>query len=203
MVLVRPAEPHSTITDEPDRLLICISVKRQWIVLLFLFVWLSGWALGELLVGVTLVSGPLPGGRPPPSLGLGLWFVGWTLAGAFCGTMFWWKLVGKELVLIADDGVTIRDTIFGIGRSWRYERSQVRDLRMERVPFKAFSLGTGGSSVAFNYGGQTLCFGRGLYGGETGKVVKEIVHRFSDLAPLCRPPQTGSPCKPASCRWSP
>src|SRR5262249_36016752 len=150
MVLVKPTEPQSTIYEEADRLHIRIPAKRLWLQLFFLGFWLSAWIVGETLAGLTLAFGPLVPGQPPPSAFLAFWFAGWTAAGAFVGAVFSWKLAGIELVSFNEDTLTLRKEVLGIGRGWTYERGEIRDMRMHRVVFRWFSVGIGGSSVAFN-----------------------------------------------------
>jgi hypothetical protein len=212
MVRVAPAEPRLTIYEELDGLVITIPVQRRWAFLLFVSAWLCGWTVGGIFAAGMFVLGgaALVGGNWVPAapvamplgmlLFLGAWLVGWAVGEASALRGFFWNLAGREIVAINPDVLSIRHEIFGMGRSWEYDASQVCYLRCSasvynpsNPSFREGMPGMNGPGIAFDYGARTYGFGIGLDDAETNLVVTEILERFPALGPPTAAPSPRSP----------
>jgi hypothetical protein len=86
MTTVEPQAPRFTADATPEGLRVTLPPARSVPGMLFLAVWLTGWAFGEVQVTQQLLS-PADGA---PQLFLVAWLIGWTVGGAFAlATLIW------------------------------------------------------------------------------------------------------------------
>jgi xanthosine utilization system XapX-like protein len=197
MPIVNPAAPRHTLEDRGDSLAIIIPARRQWFAIIFLCVWLMVWAFGGLVVGGGLLVGlfqllggdlkmPVP---PVQGAGVGLvvlvWFVGWTIGGAFALYTLLWQLAGREFIQVSEQSIRIQPQVFGLGRSKVYRAENIRGLRVGPAPydpyrrpnlFGPFSASQGW--LAFDYGARTVRCGIGVDEAEAMQISWEIQRRF-------------------------
>jgi hypothetical protein len=181
---LQPGKPRAQVVEDVSGVRVTIPAPRNWFLVFFLPLWLAGWVVGEVAVGGKLFTDPPDGGE---GLFLAVWLVLWTLGGLLF-TFFWlWNLAGKEIVALDDESLSIRYAIGGSGWTRRFERAEVRDLRVSQasaMDFRsAFGWWLGGNgTMAFDYGARTYRFGRGIDEAEAKQVVAE-------LGPRLEPPQ--------------
>jgi hypothetical protein len=176
---------RTSIEERPEGLCFIVPARRQIFPLLFLPVWLAGWALGEGFA----ISGLRAGSGADAFLLI--WLIGWTLGG--CWTLFsWlWMLAGQERIVLGPAALTHRYELFGIGRTREYELGNVRRLRVSSNPIKTWAsgsrswyLGLSGGVIAFDYGAKTIRFGASLDEPEGQMIVSRLKERygFNDAA---------------------
>jgi hypothetical protein len=112
-----PATPHIEILETAEGLGIYNPAKRSWPLVVFLLVWLCGWAVGETFAIGALFSSPLA-----IKLFLGVWLTFWTIGGLTVAGAVLWKLGGSELLFVTADAV-VREIRF-----WGLTRRTVVDL---------------------------------------------------------------------------
>lgn len=184
MASVRPGVPRYTIQDDFATLRITVPTRRNWVLMLFLGVWLTGWAAGEIIVGALFVRGILAllrGQTPDIGVGAGLLFMGiwltfWTVGGGFALVTWLWNLAGKEIITLDGNALTIRKAVWGVGPAKRYDFAYVDRLRVS-----ADSQGPWAEGLAFDYGADMIRFGRGLSPAEAHEVWTRIADRFPTL----------------------
>lgn len=162
-----PSGGRAVIKYDYESLIVEIPVKRNWPVLLFMVVWLTGWAFGELLAIRELLSfdTPLIG-----NIFLLFWLAGWTIGGGFAFNMILWQLAGKEVISVGRDYLTIKKSSLGLGRRKKYETGSIKNI--ELIPGKNKTLpgrmgkinvpGKTGGGIKFNYGKKIVYFARDL-----------------------------------------
>ncbi len=183
MALVRPSAGSADVQDTPSGLVITIPAPRHMFAMLFLPLWLIGWAFGEISAIGDLFG---PAGDQPVGFLL-FWLAGWTLGGVFTLGFFLWMLSGKQIIRVERGLFSIRWDIFGLGYSREYELSRVVNLRIGAVgginPFSIAQSGalwglTGGP-LGFDYGAHTIRFGLAMHEAEAAT----ILPRLSRLLP--------------------
>ncbi|WP_242360308.1 MULTISPECIES: hypothetical protein [Anaeromyxobacter] len=147
----------------PGGIRITVAVRKNWPMLLFLPVWLAGWAFGEITVIGTLAGAPEISNSPRPIGFLVVWLSAWTFGGALAIAAFLWNAFGRETLEISGRTLRIRQHALGIGRTREYPLDQVRALRVAAAPLQPFSFagsmrywGFGNGVVAFDHGGRTI-----------------------------------------------
>lgn len=181
MAVVAPANPRATTAETSSGLEIVVPAKKNWIIILFLGLWLCGWAMGVVVVATQFLSHDMPS---EASVFLTVWLVGWTLGGAFALLVCCWSLAGKERMLLSSDRITLKREIFGWGRTREYELVHVRSLRASQSPYNPADFrsgfrfwGIGGGSIAFNHGSKTIRFAAGLDEAEAQSLVTRLLDR--------------------------
>lgn len=146
-----------------------VPTKRNYFVLVFLSLWLCGWAAGEIQGAHSFASKALTD-NPEPGFTV-VWLAGWTVGGAFAVLTLLWNLAGRERIVLGNDEFLIRREIFGIGFGKRYALRAVKEFRVVESsdppgpfgmqPRNPFGFG-GGGPFAFDYGSKTIRFGSGI-----------------------------------------
>jgi hypothetical protein len=160
----------------PGGIRVVIPARRRWFAILFLSVWLVGWAFGEVAVTRQLLFGS---GAPP--VFLLVWLSFWTVGGAFAFATLAWSLAGREVVSVERGLFAIRREVLGVGRTWEYDAGKVHNLRVSPAGFDPLGLsgsfrfwGLSGGPMAFDYGARTSRFGAGVDEAEAASIVSEI-----------------------------
>jgi hypothetical protein len=183
---LQPAKPRATIVDEVSELRVTIPAPRNWFLVVFLPLWLIGWVVGEVAVAGSLLTDPPSGGE---LLFLVVWLIGWSLGGALFAFFWLWNLMGKEIVTLDDEALTLRYALGSVGWTRRFDRGEVRDLRLSQstpMDFRStFGWWLGGSgTIAFDYGARTYRFARGIDEAEAKQVVAEFWRRLEPPEPF-------------------
>jgi hypothetical protein len=181
MVKVKPSKPRATITSGPKGLEIVIPAKRNVFLILFLSVWLVGWAVGEVTVPMTFFKCNT---QASALMFTAVWLVFWTIGGAFAIYVWLWNLAGKERVTINNVSLIVKHDLFSYGREKEYEVSYISNLRVSPQPFSPFNFsaslqfwGVGGNVIAFDYGAKTYRFGS-LDEAEAAQIIEKIKARY-------------------------
>jgi len=167
---------------------------------LFLVVWLCGWAVGEVFVSWTLVSGLvqfLGGGETffrPEMLLMVVWLAFWTLGGAFALYTVFMQLVGRAVIDVSHNSIKIAKKAFGLGFGKTYNAINIDNLRVDeslpqvaattdQIPLPMLarfmqSAVVAGGALVFDYGGSSVRFGSGLSYDEARQLLVEIVRRY-------------------------
>jgi hypothetical protein len=183
---LQPAKPRAHTVEDVSGLRVTIPAPRNWFLVFFLPLWLVGWVVGEVAVGAKVFTDPPSGGE---GFFLIVWLVLWSLGGLLF-TFFWlWNLAGKEIVALDDEAISIRYAIGGIGWTRRFDRAEVRDLRVSPSGAMDFWAGFGwwlggNGTIAFDYGARTYRFARGIDEAEAKQVVAEFRRRLEPPEPF-------------------
>jgi hypothetical protein len=155
--------------------------RRALFPMLFLPVWLVGWAFGEATVLRQLLSPSQPGG---PDLFMLLWLTGWTLGGGWVLAIVTWLVAGRERVRVEQGTLTLEHAIGFVGRRRSYDLRQVSGLRtlpqtsQELMAGNMMPFGFGrAGALAFDYGTSTVRWGAGLDEAEARVIVERLGER--------------------------
>jgi hypothetical protein len=100
------------------------------------------------------------------------WLVGWALGEATVSFVLLYMVAGAEVITLSPGSLMIRLAAFGVGRTWEYDASQVRRLRVVPNTWNSGNQWYGG--VAFDYGARTVRFAHGIDEAEATLVVSDL-----------------------------
>jgi len=173
---------RSTVSEDAGALRISVPMKRSWFVILFLVLWLGGWAIGWRETAKQLISKPVQ----PFLL---FWIAGWTLGGIWAAIWCLRMLMGRDILTLSGDSLVIRKQVLVFGWAKQYSRSQIRDLRFQ--PELQQGRAHQSSRIAFDYGAKTITFADGLDEAEANQILSRI-RQHSNLREI---PRDGSTIK--------
>ena len=193
---VQPPSPRYRLRSEGTTLEIIIPGPRQIFAALFMLFWLGGWLFGEVMVGGILwkalrswASWLYPTSSLPERAALGfehlfllVWFVMWTVGGAFVIYQLLWNLAGRELIWIDATGLRIRRDVLGFGVTRFYDLNAVSNLRV--APWEPLRRRQRGGKIRFDYGAKTVAFGESMDEAEARLLVADILRYFPRLGTL-------------------
>lgn len=192
---------RAVTTDSPEGLEIVIPAPRVWPVVVFLALWLAGWATGEVFALRQILS-PAP---VAARVFLAGWLAFWTFGGVSALAICLWMLVGHERVRLRSDSLLIQREAFGLGPTRAYTLDGIRNLRAAPLPpltalpaesgassappapvapeeqAKAVLrvVGIGGPGICFTYAHRPVRFGVALDPVEARGVVAQLAARHS------------------------
>jgi hypothetical protein len=179
---IQPQAARFHAETTTDGLRVVIPASRNWFTLLFMFVWLGGWIMGE-----KDVAGQLVAGNKAPTAFLLLWLTGWSLGGLFAFSTVLWQLAGREILIVNSSALTHRVEVFGVGINRSYGASDIKNLRAteysasptfnQRAMFPPL-FGSGHGPVAFDYGARTIRIGASLEEAEAKSLVSSLVRHL-------------------------
>lgn len=165
-----------TSQSNDDQVKVSIGPRRDLFAILFLVWWIALWIAGEVtLFSVTiggteaLLSGDVPNTISTfrylwPLIGAGT--VTWTVIGVGMIYSLLWELLGREEITLSADGVTIHRSVAAVSSSRAFPRREASNVRFDdRMGWLLSNLdywGLAGGKLAFEFGGKTIRFGRGL-----------------------------------------
>jgi hypothetical protein len=149
--------------------------------MLFLPLWLAGWAAGEFTVLGQLLSGAHSG---RPNLFMVVWLTAWTLSGGWAAATVAWLFAGRERLRIEQGTLTLEHVVGPVGRRRSYDLRQVTGLRtlpqtsqeMMAANMVPFGFGRAGA-LAFDYGTSTVRWGAGLDEAEARVLMERLAER--------------------------
>ncbi len=189
---VEPPKPRYTVEDLEDTLQFTIPSRKYWFILIFIPFWLIMWAIAEVMVAGILIGG-LVGAlngtidRPGlifPAIFLVVWLSAWTVGGFLVVYAFLWQLVGKEILEVSPQSVTVRRRILGFNRSKEYLAEHISGLRVTPLPTTAFGIRANGfwgmtaGPLTFDYGAKTFRVASGAEEAEAKQIIAAIQQRF-------------------------
>lgn len=179
MALVSPSAGKAEVRETASGLEIAVPAPRHLFIMLFLPIWLIGWAFGFVSALAEITSGSGTG----PELFLIVWLTMWTLGGGAALVTFLWMLGGKQIIRVERNQLSIRWDLFGLGFSREYDAAHIARLRIgEARGFNAFDMaragdfwGISGGLLVFDYGARTIRFGLGMHEAEASALLPRIV----------------------------
>lgn len=200
--MIQDQTPHIPydLQDEGSSLRLVTRPPRVWCSMLFLIVWLGGWALGEYFALSSLIQQILPllSGETTinqvqwmPTIFLIFWLTLWTFGGLLALWNVIWPLFGREITTIDHEGISIQKAVLGIGPRKHYDGAWIDNLHSSRtidpnrersIPFKTFKLWTQ-ANLVFEYNGQIVNFGVGLEADHARNIETAIYSRFPQYRP--------------------
>ena len=178
---VVPSKPRFTAERIGSDLVVTSLPRRNWFILLFIFVWLGGWTIG----GMTAFAAVLQPG--PNRAFMGFWLIGWTLGELYALGIVLWQLTGREQLTVSSKGFVHRIFAAGLSRAREFAAADIKHLRasphllspwMDQRGMMPPLFGAGHGAIAFDYGAKTYRIGSGLDEAEARLVLAEIA-KFS------------------------
>ena len=192
---------RALVNDSPEGLEIVIPAPRIWPAVIFLTLWLAGWATGEVFALRQILS-PAP---VQAKVFLAVWVAFWTAGGAAALSICVWMLAGHERVRLRPDVLTIQREACGLGPTRVYELDRVLNLRAQPMPsltevavapsaqapdgkravpaeqVKTVMrvVGIGGPGISFTHAGRPVRFGVALDPMEAQMLVTQLQARHS------------------------
>ncbi|NQU54590.1 MAG: hypothetical protein HQ522_18875 [Bacteroidetes bacterium] len=173
---------RTKIDFEGTKMTIQIPSKKNWFIILFLCVWVTGWFIGEKSAITSLINSD--------NIGIDtfmlVWLTGWTIGGAFAILVLLWTLAGRETLSIdkrifqIDKG--IKNFVF---RTRKYDLKAVKNLELNPAQNKTSLFaqnnvgdfwGLTGGKLRFDYGMKTIKFGIGIDEAEARYLIHEITN---------------------------
>lgn len=159
--------------------------SRNWLVMPFLSIWLVAWTIG----GIAAITQFL---RGEAQLFLAIWLVGWAIGWLFAATWLGWQFAGRIQVSVQQQALVYRWSMPVLGKTKRYDASQIRNLRaggaswpwssgFMNISYPPFLPGVPGS-VQFDYGGRTIGIMPGLDEAEGQLIVDWLEQRIPRTA---------------------
>lgn len=186
MVRVSPPRDRSVVADTAEGVVVSTPARKNWFILIFMPVWLIGWAVGGVAAASQLFAAD--SFRGESQLFLIAWLTLWTLFGLLALLLFLWTLLGVERVTFGAHSVSIRREVLGLGLTREYDFSHVHRLRVAPDSINLFDprsairfWGFGGGLIAFDYGSSTVRFGGGVDEAEANRVIGKIASRFPSI----------------------
>jgi hypothetical protein len=187
---------RAQVNDSPDGLEIVLPAPRVWVAIVFLGLWLAGWATGEAFA----LRGLLGSAPLPVRLFLALWLALWSFGGTAALSVWLWLLFGRERVRLRPDALTLQREAFGLGPVKAYSLEGVSNLRARDLSLSGASVttpggqtplppeqaaailrvaGIGGPGITFDYQGRPVRFGVALDPAEAHQVVAQLQARHA------------------------
>jgi len=140
-----------------------VPARRNWVVVLFLTVWLCGWVAG----GVSAIHDLSRHFEPF----LVFWLCGWTVGLLFVGGTILWQMSGHELLRVVGGDLEYRVQLPGYARRRRFRGSEIRNVGATGIPNTPFGKGSNPfpplfnpnqGSARFDYGARSIYVAPGL-----------------------------------------
>ncbi len=143
-----------SVRQTEDGLGIYIPPSRKIATILFLMVWLGGWAAGQYFaVGELWRSGfRLPG------VVLIVWIIPWTLGGIGVIWVILWQLFGQERLFFTAGALVREWSLLGQGRSRMVMGSDIRSVKVDGPGGDLWGMGT----IKVETTGKSMRIGSGL-----------------------------------------
>jgi hypothetical protein len=196
---VAPPLPRFQVESTESGVRITIPSQKNWLIIIFLSIWLAGWSVGGLMAIGTLVIGVVATvwgtttGDLQPSAGLFgvsgfmlIWLAGWAIGEFMVLYTILWRTVGKEVIDVGTSEIIIANKIFSFSRPKEYSSQYIKDLRVSQPSNSMWSpwsrmntfWGKGEGVIAFDYGAKTFRFGSGLDDAEAKMILAEIAQHY-------------------------
>lgn len=190
---VESPAPRATVRREAGYLLVAIPARRNWALMLFLPIWLVGWAIG-LVVATGMLSifsaVPVTGFAETASLFLLAWLAMWLFGGLVALYTLAYTAAGREELRISEMTLRLQRRIGPLpaGRARTYDLQHASRLRTEPTPMPPWWARRRGTPepkpIAFDYGAKTVRFGAGLDEAEA----RQLVEQIAEYSPALRRP---------------
>lgn len=156
-----------------------LPMRRNWFMLLFLPLWLTGWTAGGIAAMVALVQTHEPF--------LALWLCGWAAGWVFAASTIVMQIWGAEIIRASSAGIEMSKGGGPLRRTWRYRADAIRHLRSFEPASDLFGMRsfqtpiwmrsrTG--AVKFDYGAETIFLAAGVDEPEGRVIVDWLARRL-------------------------
>lgn len=178
-----PNTGRARFYEDGDLFQVRVASESQPFATIFSAFWLCGWAIGEISVIGSLLSG----GQGAGALFLLAWLGGWTVGGLAVLSQVLWNVGGYELLTLSGDALTIERHIPFYRRRWVYDPGHITDVRAEAAVPRALlrsNMGPGvfskasAGAVVLHYGVRQVGFGLGLELPEAQAVAERVQQRL-------------------------
>lgn len=176
--------------SEKDLKIILPAPRQGVFTIIFSPLWLIGWTLGEIIVSYNLFTPhnifTQHDPSEPPKLLMVFWLIFWTIGGLNVWWSIFWSLAGKEIISVSNYRMTLCREVFGIRFTRRFERRDIRPLRLfiesgdwlglqvhadrQRILTPFDNKGP----IAFVYRSKTYRFGEGIEKDEAREVADRL-----------------------------
>lgn len=165
---------------------VVVKAARNWFVLPFLALWLTGWSAGGVAAIYAFAQGE-------QRAFLAVWLVMWAIGWLFAAATVLWQIGGRTRVGVSRGALVHAWSMPLIAKERRYDATQVRHLRaagspwsamfrgFSRSPYPPFLPFTGGS-VAFDYGARTIRLLPEVDEAEGRMIAEWLTHRLPRTA---------------------
>ena len=147
------ADSRITIRETADGLGIDNPSHRRMPMILFLLLWLGGWAFGEYFALTQIFRSGAP---PSADLFLIVWVSFWTLGGAAAWYVVLRELFGVERLFITSGALVREAGLWRLRRRQVFNLADVSDVGMSPEPAAPNSLNR---AISFKVGGKECGFG--------------------------------------------
>ena len=163
-----PAPLRSTVTDQPGELRLSIPAEKKWSYLVAILVLLIAWCYAgiQLMDAITAKGGWFAV----------VWLTMWAVSLAVVSLYLVRSLFGIDDVTVAGAEMRIRKHVFGVGRERIFPTTAIHNLRY--IPEWRSVHTRRLSAIAFDSGGKTIKFGKGLPEAEAQQWIELLQRRF-------------------------
>ncbi len=155
---------RANVEEIGSRLSITIPAKKNWGIIFFFCIWLTGWAIGGgFALQKVFAAASADGGS---ETFIKLWLVGWAYGVVLVLSLLLWTFFGKELIESDGSMLKVERTLFGIGVKRRFDITEVKNFRVipevEPSPFaRRGNVPTpfSGGKIRFDFGLKSYSFG--------------------------------------------
>ncbi len=193
---IKPTPPRHTVRYLDNGLQVTLSSKKNY----FRIVWYGlcllmwGYMTGIIayVLALMVISSIAFASEPNGSLTLiviGFLFIALVVLiwmGVAVIYSFLWQLIGKEVILVSHDVLSISRQIFRWKKVFEYLLANVVDLRVsipQRFPFALLRIFSGSSKqkgmIAFDYGAKTIRFGFEIEEAEAKQIISALQQYIS------------------------
>jgi hypothetical protein len=175
-----PYSGRTTINESYKGIELIIPAKKNWPVILFMCVWMIGWAFGEFFATKAMSGGYETNGSRSFMI---LWLTGWTFGGVFIGQRLVQYFIGKEIITFTHGEVTIARKGSLFSRTKTYDLNEAKDFRAVQpvvardifgFPKPAITLSQNAGTIWFDYGMKTVRFGNDIDEAEAKAILKRL-----------------------------
>jgi hypothetical protein len=180
-MIVSPYDGRAKLFFDGFEFKIVIPTKKSWFLIIFCFIWLSGWSIGGIGAINSLST------EINYSINASQFFqlVIWTLSGLFTITILLWTFFGKEKIIIDKSLIIIENGLLNLKiKKKQYNFNMVKNLefnttRSTSVYFRQGKsigdfMGFTGGKLKFDYGMKTIMFGSNIDEAEARYLLDEI-----------------------------
>jgi len=181
----RPYDGIANIDQTSNGYQITIPAKKHMPVIAFLSLWLVAWFIGLNFVGGSFVKDFFNNGNSGlefDRLFQVIWLIGWTLGGLFVIKTLSWYLIGKEIIVIDREQISIarKNDIFF--RNKIFDLREVKNFHIEEEPFEFvfwgrrndLSLFKNRGTIRFEYGFKTIKFANDMDQAEASYILETL-----------------------------
>jgi hypothetical protein len=178
----RPYAGKATILESTHETVVTIPTKKNWFLLVFITVWLCGWAIGWLSATGTLT---FSGGTDVDAF-LAVWLTLWTIGGFFIINFYVWMLLGKEVITFNKNTITRARKGQLFFRDKTYDVREVKSIRIKEPEAdsgfgmfqrQSFSAIVKAGTIHFSYGLQTVKIAAGIDEPEAKLILAKLVEK--------------------------